>query len=41
MELPMKRCAGIAFVAALLVMSLWSLTAYSADDDDQKANKEA
>lgn len=37
----MKRCAGITFAGALLAMSLWSLTAYSADDDDKKANKEA
>jgi hypothetical protein len=37
----MKRCAGITFAGSLLAMSLWSLTAYSADDDDKKANKEA
>ena len=37
----MKRCTGITFAGSLLAMSLWSLTAYSADDDDKKANKEA
>ncbi len=39
---PMNRRAGIMFVAGLLALTLWSLTAYSAvDDDDKKANKEA
>jgi hypothetical protein len=38
----MKRCVGITFAGALLAMGLWSLTAYSADEDeDKKANKEA
>jgi hypothetical protein len=39
----MKRRAGITFMGALLALSLWSLTAYSADDedDDKKAIKDA
>ncbi len=38
----MKRRAGITFAGALLALSLWSLTGYSADDDeDKKAIKEA
>lgn len=32
----MKRRAGITLTAALSALSLWSLTAYSADDDDEK-----
>src|SRR5262249_6972673 len=42
LEFPMKRRAGITLAGALLAASLWSLTAYSADDDDEKkAIKEA
>jgi cytochrome c556 len=39
----MKRRAGISFAAALLALSFWSMTGYSADDedDDKKAIKEA
>ena len=37
----MKRRAGIVIMGALLALTLWSLTAYSADDDDKKAIKEA
>ncbi|HWG47030.1 MAG TPA: cytochrome c [Gemmataceae bacterium] len=37
----MNRRAGITFTATMLALTLWSLTAYSADDDDKKANKEA
>ncbi|HEY7152746.1 MAG TPA: cytochrome c [Gemmataceae bacterium] len=38
----MKRRAGITLTAALLALGLWSLTAYSADDDDEKkAQQEA
>src|SRR5689334_21771007 len=33
---PMKRRAGIMFVGALLALTLWSLTGYGADDDDDK-----
>jgi hypothetical protein len=32
----MNRRAGMAFAGALLALSLWSLTAYSADDDEDK-----
>jgi cytochrome c556 len=32
----MNRRAGITFAAIMLALSLWSLTAYSADDDDDK-----
>ena len=32
----MKRRAGITFAAVLLALGFWSLTAYSADDDDEK-----
>jgi cytochrome c556 len=32
----MKRRAGILFAGALLALALWSLTAYSADDDGDK-----
>ncbi len=35
----MKRCAGITFAGAMLALSLWSLAAYSADDDDDKQAK--
>lgn len=38
----MNRRAGMAFAGTLLALSLWSLTAYSADDDeDKQAIKEA
>lgn len=37
----MNRRAGITFAGALLGLGLWSLTAYSADDDDKKEVKEA
>jgi hypothetical protein len=38
----MKRRAGIALAGSLLALGLWSLTAYSADDEDEaKLNKEA
>ncbi|HEY7308254.1 MAG TPA: cytochrome c [Gemmataceae bacterium] len=38
----MKRRAGIMLAGSLLALGLWSLTAYSADDDDdKKLNKEA
>jgi cytochrome c556 len=38
----MKRRAGIPFAAALLALGLWSMTGFSADDeDDKKAIKEA
>jgi cytochrome c556 len=38
----MKRRAGITLAGALLALGLWSLTAYSADDDDEKkVRKEA
>jgi cytochrome c556 len=38
----MKRRAGMMFAGALLALGLWSMTAYSADDDDEtKAIKEA
>src|SRR5215472_5442340 len=38
----MKRRAGIVLAGSLLALGLWSLTAYSADDDDEKKlNKEA
>lgn len=37
----MKRRAGIMLVGSLLSLALWSLTAYSADDDEKKLNKEA
>src|SRR5579859_7927521 len=33
---PMKRRAGIMFAGALLALTLWSLTGYGADDDDDK-----
>jgi cytochrome c556 len=32
----MNRRAGITFAAVLLALGLWSMTAYSADDDDDK-----
>jgi cytochrome c556 len=37
----MKRRAGITLMAALLALGLWSLTAYSADDDEEKVRQEA
>lgn len=37
----MKRRARNLFAASLLTLGFWTLTAYSADDDDDKANKEA
>jgi cytochrome c556 len=37
----MKRRAGITLAASLLALGLWSLTAYSADEDEAKLNKEA
>jgi cytochrome c556 len=37
----MKRRAGITLTAALLALGLWSLTAYSADDDEKKVRLEA
>lgn len=38
----MKRRAGITFGASLLALGIWSLTAFSAaDDDDKKEIKEA
>ena len=32
----MKRRAGILFAGAVFALGLWSMTAYSADDDDDK-----
>ena len=37
----MKRRAVITFAGALLALGLWSLTAFSADDDEKQARKEA
>ncbi len=37
----MKRRAAVTFAAGLLALGLWSMTAYSQDDDDKKAIKEA
>ncbi len=37
----MKRRAAVTFAAGLLALGLWSVTAYSQDEDDKKANKEA
>lgn len=38
----MKRRAGIVFMASMLALCLWSLSGYSADDDeDKKVRKEA
>jgi hypothetical protein len=37
----MKRRAGILFGAALLALGLWSITAYSADDDEKREAQQA
>jgi ABC-type transporter MlaC component len=37
----MNRSAGITLAALMLALGLWSMTAYSADDDEAKAIKEA
>lgn len=37
----MKRRAGITLTAAMLALVFWTLTAYSADDDEKKAQMEA
>jgi len=37
----MKRRAAITFAGSMLALGLWSMTAYSADDDETKARKEA
>ena len=37
----MKRCAAIMFAGSLLALALWSMTAYSADDEEKQARKQA